>query len=339
MLDLEVNPVDVSYVVTDVCSDEVEVAFAPVGPTVDDLTRALENQIGVQRSGPTDVMLGGYPAKKFVLTLLPECPGPEGHGIWADATRTYGFWLRRGETGTVYVVDVNGARLVIASWVMNRASAESIAQLEAIIASIDIEPLPNPGPRTGVGPGGWLPIGRHALTVDGVPLSFSVPALVQHRGWSRYGSLYISNDTVGSQTAEAVIYWTGFPDGDDTDPCPDLLGASVGPSATDLATAVSTAPGTELVNGPSDVTVGGRAAKHVVVTVREDHGCDPGFFFGWQMSNGGPFWAGTDVGDTISVWIVEVEGTLLFIVGESHANAGPALEHEVQQIVDSIQFE
>ncbi len=61
----------------------------------------------------------------------------------------------------------------------------------------------------------------------------------------------------------------------------------------------------------------------------------------------------TDVGDTIRVWIVEVHGTRLFIAGEVHADTGQdasdenvwtaaekaALGQEIEQIVDSIQFE
>ena len=224
MLELAVTPFEVSLAVADVCTDEVDVDFVEVGPTAEDLTSALANQIGVERSGPTDLMLGGYPTKKFVLTLLPECPGAQGHAFWADATRTYGFAFEaRRDGGTVYVVDVNGERLVIASQYRDAASAEDIAQLEAITASIVIEPVPDPAPPTDIGPGGWLAVGKHALTVDGVPLSFSVPTLVQDRGWARYGSLSISKDTIGSQAAEAMIYWTGFPDGGYTDPCADLL--------------------------------------------------------------------------------------------------------------------
>ena len=61
-----------------------------------------------------------------------------------------------------------------------------------------------------------------------------------------------------------------------------LLSPSTGASAAKLATAVSRAPGTKLVRGPSDVTLGGRPAKHVVLTVRKNVGCDPGFFYTWR---------------------------------------------------------
>jgi hypothetical protein len=102
---------------------------------------------------------------------------------------------------------------------------------------------------------------------------------------------------------------------------------------------VSTAPGTELVTGPSDVTIGGRAARHVVLAVRENVGCDPGFFYTWQDVEEGALWPMTSVGDTIRVWIVDVGGTRLFIEAETSKQAGSDLEQEIRQIVESIRFD
>jgi hypothetical protein len=180
--------------------------------------------------------------------------------------------------------------------------------------------------------------GRHALTVDGIALSFRVPAQVPDAGWARYGNLYISKGSTGGQAAEAVIYWTAFPDGALADPC-GLLSQPVGPSIDDLASLVSKAPHTKLVAGPADVTVGERPAKHVVLTVGDDVGCDPGFFYTWLYQPGGPGWWSTSAGDTINVWIVDVGGRRLVIVGESTWDAGPELEREIPQIVDSIRFD
>lgn len=332
----------VTGVVTDVCRAIDDVPFERVGPTVEDMTTALAALVGPEGPGPTDVLLGGYPARRFVWTdILDSCGGPEGRWLWENATGSH-FALLKGGTATIYIVDVNGDRLVIASHYRG-ASAGEIAQLDDIIASIDIEPFPTIEPL-------WL--GRHTLTVDGVALSFSVPA-VPGLGWSRFGSVSINKSVLEPQGAEGIIYWTAFLDGARADPCANLLNLSVSPSVGDLAAAVATAPGTELVTGPSEVTVGGRAAMHVVVTVREDLGCDPGFFFTWQAEPRGSLWMTTEVGDTINVWIVDVDGTRLFIVGEIHADSGQdasdedvwtaaeqaALGQEIEQIVDTIQFE
>ena len=58
----------------------------------------------------------------------------------------------------------------------------------------------------------------------------------------------------------------------------------------------------------------------------------------------GPFWARTEVGDTIRVWIVDADGTRLFFEAETRERAGfkydrRQLEQEIQGIVDSIRFD
>lgn len=194
------------------------------------------------------------------------------------------------------------------------------------------------------------PLGRRiTVTEEGVTFSFRVPKTVGWSGWERFRSLSTDNSVggpisinksiVGPQGAEAIIYWTSFPDGDYADPCARLLSPPVGPSAADLAAAVSRAPGTELVKGPSDITLGGRSAKHVVLTVRENVGCDPGFFYTWRDIEGGALWPTTGVGDTIGVWIVDVDGAPLFIAAETTEQASSDLEQEVRQIVESIRFD
>ncbi len=176
---------------------------------------------------------------------------------------------------------------------------------------------------------------RYSVTVQGVRLSFNVSTF----GWESHGRPYISKSVRGPQGAEAIIFWASFPEGVSADPCARLLGPSVGPSAADLAGAVLTAAGTELVTGPSDVIVGGRSAKHLVLTVLEDVGCDPGYFYSWDPFLWGALWPDTMAGDTVWVWIVDVDGALLFIAGETKPDAGSELEEEIQQIVNSIQFE
>jgi hypothetical protein len=166
-------------------------------------------------------------------------------------------------------------------------------------------------------------------------------------GWPHPAS--VNRSVWGSQAAEAIIFWTSFPDAEYADPCANLLGPPVPQSAADLAAAVAAAPGTELVTGPSDVTVGGYRAKHVVLTVRENLGCDPGFFYTWQPTPGGALWLRTEVGDTVRVWIVDVDGTLLFIEAETVAIStsrdhgrlarGEDLERQIYQIIDSIRFD
>jgi hypothetical protein len=190
---------------------------------------------------------------------------------------------------------------------------------------------------------------RITVTEEGVTFSFRVPKTVGWSGWERFrslptdtspgGPISLNKSIVGPQGAEAIIYWTSFPEGDHADPCARLLNPPVGASAADLAVAVSTAPGTKLVKGPSDATLDGRSAKHVVLTVRENVGCDPGFFYTWRDIEGGALWPTTDVGDTVRVWIVDVDKARLFIAAETTRQADADLEREIQQIVKSIRFD
>jgi hypothetical protein len=162
-------------------------------------------------------------------------------------------------------------------------------------------------------------------------------------GKFRTRSLLISKSTVRGQSAEAVIFWTGFRDGGEATPCAELLSSAIGRSTADLAAAVARAPGTKVIRGPTRVTLGGRPAQHVVLTVREDLGCDPGFFFTWRPSGPrgecwGACWLESSVGDTIRVWIVDVHGTRLFIEAETDKQASRDVEQEITKIVGSIGF-
>jgi hypothetical protein len=194
------------------------------------------------------------------------------------------------------------------------------------------------------------PLGRRiTVTEKGVTFSFKVPKMVGWSGWERFrsvptetspgGPISLNKSIVGPQGAEAIIYWTSFPDGDHADPCARLLSPPIGESAADLAAAVSTAPGTKLVKGPSDVSLSGRPAKHMVLKVRAKVGCDPGFFYAWRDVEGGALWTTTGMGDTIRVWIVDVDNARLFIAAATTEQASSELEKEIEQIIRSIRFD
>ena len=193
-------------------------------------------------------------------------------------------------------------------------------------------------------PAGPLAIGRHPLTVQGVPLSFSLPT----SGWSVDVNGFIIKDTAVAGTQPAFLFRS--PVNIYSDPCTQTpLSPPAGPSAADLAAAISTAHGTDATE-PSDVTVGGRAAKYVVLTLPEDSGCfgeDPNHFYLWYNDCAGTpsvnaencYRYGTAAGDTIRLWIIDVDGARLVIEAETRKSASSEVQQELQQIVDSIQFE
>jgi hypothetical protein len=216
---------------------------------------------------------------------------------------------------------------------------------------------------------------KESRTVDGVEFTFNVPAGVKNGTWWENGpvvqvgesssgvpvtgvpkQVFISKSLDGGQSAEAGIFWTAFPDGGEAAPCGPLLTQDIGGSTVDLATAMTKAPGIRIVQRPLRTTVGGRPATHVVLKVRKDRGCDPGYFFTWQPSGRpeglsqcwGACWITADVGDTFRVWIVDVEGKRLVLAARmerlrpgmgGHFRAeGLKAEREIASIIRSIRF-
>ena len=96
-------------------------------------------------------------------------------------------------------------------------------------------------------------------------------------------------------------------------------------------------PGTDLVSGPSDVTVGGYPAKHVVINVREDIGAHPEKFYLWCARP--PDLRATPLGGTTSGLDRRCQRDAGLDRGETYKGAGPEPGQEIQRMVDSIQFE
>jgi hypothetical protein len=242
------------------------------------------------------------------------------------------------------------------------------AVLVAVAAAVALSSVAAAGPdaakqRVGITMKNVPPFarGKVSRTVEGVRFSLDVP----RTGWEngpieqvggtksrplfRTHSLLVSKSLIGGQAAEAVIFWTGFRDRTEAAPCERLLSSAIGQSTAAIAAAVARAPGTKLVTGPTRVTLGGRPAHHVVLQVRKDVGCDPGYFFTWRAACWGACWLRTDASDTIRVWILNVGGTRLFIEAvtkERHAITKELVasaelkkvEQEIAKIVGSIRF-
>jgi hypothetical protein len=229
---------------------------------------------------------------------------------------------------------------------MNTIARLAVTTSAAVVALVDVAVLsPSPGHSATAKPG------RLTVTEDGVRFSFRVPAprppLVDSP-WARFrslptatlpgGPISLNRSIMGPQGAEAIVYWTSFPHGDHAEPCARLLPPSIGRSVTKLAAAVAAAPGTTLVEGPTEVILGGHLARRVVLVGRRKVGCDPGLFYRWRDVDGGPLWPTTEVGDTLRVWVVGVNGRLLFIAAATTTQASRWLKKEAQAIVESIRF-
>lgn len=184
--------------------------------------------------------------------------------------------------------------------------------------------------------------GRVTRSVDGVRFSLAVDA----GGWEngphlrtdwRHHSFSITKNTTGPQGAEAIIFWTAFPEGGDAAPCDALLNPATDGSAAQLAAVMAKAPGITVTSSPRRITVGGRPAWQLALTVRRDQGCDPGFFFAWRTDHGGAFWNQTLAGDKIRAWIVDV-GNRHLVFAAVTRDPSSRLAREITQIVQSIRF-
>ncbi len=195
----------------------------------------------------------------------------------------------------------------------------------------------SPTPRAAFPPKGELAVGaRHHLTGGRVPYSLTVPT----SGWISNGEWGIDKGTGFGPDGGGFILWPEeSPVGVYADPCASTTAPPVGASAAKLAAAVAKVPGTDLVSGPTDVTVGGYPAKHVVLTIREDIDCAPNAFYLWYGPGSANARYASEKGSTVRVWIVDVDGKIVWIDGETYKGAGPGPGEEIQQIVDSIQFE
>jgi hypothetical protein len=119
----------------------------PVGPTVDDLVSALVKEAGPNASAVTDTTLGGYRAKRIVLTVpadvdLATCR-EESYSWWNHRDEPTGWGPRifgQARVDTVYVLDIDGTRQVVTAGYLPNSTAADRAEQDQIVASIRFEP-------------------------------------------------------------------------------------------------------------------------------------------------------------------------------------------------------
>jgi hypothetical protein len=142
---LSVWPVAVENVYSDPCHWQSSLLDPPVGPTVDELATALGNQ-AMRAATVEDVTLGGYSGKVVHQSLPADLDFTTCDlgmvGAWSEAgTEEPSRTLQSpGELDDVYIVDVEGVRVVVtASWLPSSAAA-TVTELEGMLDSLTIEP-------------------------------------------------------------------------------------------------------------------------------------------------------------------------------------------------------
>ncbi len=127
----------------------------PVGPSVDDLANALAKQPLRNGTTPTPVTVDGYSGKYMELSTpadldLATCSKAAGGSAstpgafvtWVGtAGDDYNGLATPGSHDRVWILDVDGVRLVLDATDYASATSEDKAELQSIIDSIQIEPL------------------------------------------------------------------------------------------------------------------------------------------------------------------------------------------------------
>jgi hypothetical protein len=109
----------------------------PVGPSVDDFANALADHPLIDATTPTSVALGGYSGKYMDLQLpadVTDCTFA--YYPWQPAMPAQGPSHRRH----LWILDVEGIRVVVQTADFAGTTASDLAELQAIVDSIQIEP-------------------------------------------------------------------------------------------------------------------------------------------------------------------------------------------------------
>jgi Tol biopolymer transport system component len=282
------------------------------------------------RRGNSDIYVmnrDGSGQRNLTPGVRPARTAYDGAPVWSPSGRLIAFVSERDKRRKVYVMTADGS------------------DQAALGTFVDV----------------LFPVGRISRSAGDVRFSLSVPRVTPQwengpiedsaGRWTIRNHL-IRRSLVRGQAAEVMIYWTALRGNGPVSPCAKLLSPSLARSSIDdVAPVVAKAPGTELVAGPTRVTLGGYPARYVELVVHESRGCDPGFLFTWRDHWAGALWGGTERGDRIRAWIVDVNGRRLFFVAETKEGfnhplrpppSKPDLQRagrDVTKIVESIRFD
>ena len=114
-----------------------------VGPTVDDLATAFAEVWGFDATVPVDVVVDGFAGKGMVLTVptgvdFADCDQGHFQG-WVDAGGGYRWYQGPGQIEQLWILDVEGDRLLINATHFPETSPQDRAELQQITDSIQIE--------------------------------------------------------------------------------------------------------------------------------------------------------------------------------------------------------
>jgi hypothetical protein len=124
----------------DPCAPDDRTIEPPIGPTVEALAQGFANVAGYRASAPVAATIDGYRGLRMDLDpTFYMCPLSEAH-LWI----TPAGWVQsvRGEQelNMLWILDVDGVRLVVDAYAAPGAADDDRAELESIVESIRIAP-------------------------------------------------------------------------------------------------------------------------------------------------------------------------------------------------------
>jgi hypothetical protein len=129
---------EVAGLYSDPCHGSAGDGDIPVGPSAEDLANALAEQTAYEATAPTEVTLSGYAGMRVDLQLpsdVASCDNGE-FFPWAGSIYAQGPDHR----WHLWILDVEGERVIIVSTDFAGTSAQDQAEQQAIVDSIQIEP-------------------------------------------------------------------------------------------------------------------------------------------------------------------------------------------------------
>jgi hypothetical protein len=108
----------------------------PVGPTVDDFASAIADHPTLDATTPVDVTLAGYSGKYIDLQLPADISACQAYFPWEPGIYAQG----PSQRSHLWILDVDGIRVVIQSMDYPTTSPQRQAELQAIVDSIQITP-------------------------------------------------------------------------------------------------------------------------------------------------------------------------------------------------------
>ena len=337
-----------AWLFSDPCAD-ADAPDIPVGPTVDDFVSALVDHPLLDVTAPADVTLAGYSGKYLELQGPADTTACPTFRAWAPNVYAQG----PDQRWHLWVLDADGIRVVVRTDTYPGTSPEVQAELQEIVDSLQISvpagPEASPTLAVRFPPycfsGSWsyeqLEPARYDMSPDCPGVTAGWPdrrvSMFVPDGWILYGpgksgglhhsvvDARIKLGVVGNTTVDLCTAGASIPLG----PTVDDLVAALAPEVTGVDVSVM------------DITLAGHDGQRVdlaIPTTPPD--CQSHTVIETTPNGAGEAWGLESPPDKYhQIWILDVDGVRFLVDASFAADISPDVYAELEQIVQSIDFE